>query len=163
MAGGVAVDTKIKQTRITSHDLIQTNCSIIHSLWLTTPASQRLATGWTIKMKISHEYQPLTAGIFCTPGNVEWEDGVKSMDWWQGWVGMALICYYPATTPDTESVNSSAHNSPLTQWSYLGCQNSDSASSSNFHHLALLVALVSHSSNFHHWPLLALLVALVLH
>ena len=48
------------------------------------------------------------------------------------------------------------------QWSYLGCQNTDSASSSKFHHLAflaLLVALVSHSSNFHH---LALLVALVL-
>ena len=43
------------------------------------------------------------------------------------------------------------------------CQKSDSASSSKFHHLALLVALVSHSSNFHHWPLLALLVALVLH
>ena len=33
----------------------------------------------------------------------------------QSWAGMALICYYPATTPDTESVNSSAHNSPLTQ------------------------------------------------
>ena len=52
------------------------------------------------------------------------------------------------------------------QWSYLGWQTSDSASSSKFHHLALLallVALVSSSSNFHHWPLLALLVALVLH
>ena len=45
----------------------------------------------------------------------------------------------------------------------LGYQISDSASSSKFHHLALLVALVSHNSNFHHWPLLALLVALVLH
>ena len=45
----------------------------------------------------------------------------------------------------------------------LGCQTSHSASSSNFHHWALLVALVSHSSNFHHWPLLALLVALMLH
>ena len=49
-----------------------------------------------------------------------------------------------------------------------GYQTSDSASSSKFHHLALLallallVALVSRSSNFHHWPLLALLVALVL-
>ena len=45
-----------------------------------------------------------------------------------------------------------------------GYQTSDSASSSKFHHLALLallVALVSHSSNFHHWPLLALLVVLV--
>ena len=48
----------------------------------------------------------------------------------------------------------------------LVCPTSDSASSSKFHHLALLalfVALVFHSSNFHHWPLLALLVALVLH
>ena len=45
----------------------------------------------------------------------------------------------------------------------IGCQTSDSGSNSKFHHLALLVALVSHSSNFHHWPLLALLVALVLH
>ena len=45
----------------------------------------------------------------------------------------------------------------------LGCQTCDSASSSIFHHLALLVALVSYSSNFHHWPLLALLVALGLH
>ena len=44
-----------------------------------------------------------------------------------------------------------------------GYQTSDSASSSKFHHLALLVALVSCSSNFHHWPLLALLVALVLY
>ena len=44
-----------------------------------------------------------------------------------------------------------------------GCQTSDSASSSKFHHFALLVAPVSHSSNFHHWPLLALLVALLLH
>ena len=44
-----------------------------------------------------------------------------------------------------------------------GYQTSDSASSSKFHHLALLVALVSHSLNFHHWPLLALLVELVLH
>ena len=41
-----------------------------------------------------------------------------------------------------------------------GCQTSNSASSSKFHFLVLLVALVSHSSNFHHWPLL---VALVLH
>ena len=45
---------------------------------------------------------------------------------------------------DPGSVNSSGKRS------YLGCQTSDSASSSNFHHLALLVALVSHSSNFHH-------------
>ena len=30
------------------------------------------------------------------------------------------------------------------QWSYLGCQNSDSASSSKFHYFALLVALVLH-------------------
>ena len=47
-----------------------------------------------------------------------------------------------------------------------GCQTSNSASSTNFHHLALLallVALVSHILNFHHWPLLALLVVLVLH
>ena len=42
----------------------------------------------------------------------------------------------------------------------LGYQTRDSASSSKFHHLALLVVLVSHSSNFHHWPLLALLVVL---
>ena len=35
-----------------------------------------------------------------------------------------------------------------------GCQTSDSASNSKFHHLAF-VALVSNSSNFHHWPLLA--------
>ena len=41
----------------------------------------------------------------------------------------------------------------------LGCQTSDSASSSEFYHLALLVVLVSHSSNFHHWLLLALFVA----
>ena len=48
----------------------------------------------------------------------------------------------------------------------VGYGTSHSASSSTFHHLALLVllvALVSCSSNFHHWPLLALLVALVLH
>ena len=38
----------------------------------------------------------------------------------------------------------------------LGCQTSNSASSSKFHHLTLLVALVSHSSNFHHRPLFAL-------
>ena len=38
-----------------------------------------------------------------------------------------------------------------------GYQTSDSASSSKYHHLSLLVALVSHCSNFHHWPLLALL------
>ena len=44
----------------------------------------------------------------------------------------------------------------------LGCQTSDSASSSKFHHLALLVALVSRSPNFHHWPLLALLMAMAL-
>ena len=53
--------------------------------------------------------------------------------------------------------------SPLCQM-MPGCQTSNSASSSKFHHLALLallVALVSQSSNFHHWPLLALLVALV--
>ena len=52
------------------------------------------------------------------------------------------------------------------QWSFLGCQNSDSASSSKLHHLtllALLVELVSYSSNFQQWPLLALLVVLVLH
>ena len=55
------------------------------------------------------------------------------------------------------------HLGSLHQWSYIGCQNSDSASSSKFHHLALLVVLVSHSSNFHHWHLLALLVALVKH
>jgi len=45
------------------------------------------------------------------------------------------------------------------QWSYIGCQTSNSASSSKFHHLALLalfVVLVSCSSNFHNWPLLAL-------
>ena len=36
----------------------------------------------------------------------------------------------------------------------LGYQTSDSASSSKFHNLALLVVLVSRSSNFHHWPLL---------
>ena len=42
-----------------------------------------------------------------------------------------------------------------------GYQISHSANSSKFHHLALLVALVSHSSNFHHWSLLALLVMLV--
>ena len=45
----------------------------------------------------------------------------------------------------------------------LGYQTSNSASSSKFHHLALLVALVLCSSNFHHLPLLPLLVALVLH
>ena len=44
-----------------------------------------------------------------------------------------------------------------------GYQTSDSTSSSKFHHLALLVALVLPSSNFHHWPLLALLVTLVLY
>ena len=49
----------------------------------------------------------------------------------------------------------------MEQWSYLGCQKSNSVSSSKFHHLALLVAQVSRSSNFHHWPLLALLVVLV--
>ena len=43
----------------------------------------------------------------------------------------------------------------------IGCQTSDSASSSKFHHFALLVALVSHNSNVHHWPLLD--VALVSH
>ena len=51
------------------------------------------------------------------------------------------------------------------QWSYLGYQNSNSASSSKFHYLAflaLLVALMLCSSNFHHWPLLALLMALLL-
>ena len=32
----------------------------------------------------------------------------------------------------------------------LGYQNSDSASSSKFHHMALLEVLVLHSSNFHH-------------
>ena len=40
----------------------------------------------------------------------------------------------------------------------IGYSNSDSPSSSKFHHLALLfllVALVLSSSNFHHWPLLA--------
>ena len=49
---------------------------------------------------------------------------------------------------------------------YIVCQTSNSASSSKFHHLALLAliaALVSYSSNFYHWPLLALLFALVLH
>ena len=51
----------------------------------------------------------------------------------------------------------------LSQWSYLGCQTSDSASSSKFQHLALLVALVSNISNFYHWPLLPLLVELVMH
>ena len=54
----------------------------------------------------------------------------------------------------------------LHQWSYLGCQNSDLAIGSKFHHLALLallVVLVSHCSNFHHWPLLAFNVVLVLH
>ena len=51
----------------------------------------------------------------------------------------------------------------LVQWSYLGYQTRYLASSSKFHHLALLMALVSYSSNFHHWPLLVLLVALVLH
>ena len=48
----------------------------------------------------------------------------------------------------------------------LGCQTSNSASSSIFHHMALLaflVVLVLHSSNFQHWPLIALLVVLVLH
>ena len=46
----------------------------------------------------------------------------------------------------------------------LGCQSSDSASSSKLNHLlAMLVALVSHSSNFYHWPLFPLLVELVLH
>ena len=49
------------------------------------------------------------------------------------------------------------------QGSYLGYQTSDSASSSKFPYLALLVALVSHSSNFHNWPLFALLVALLSH
>ena len=44
-----------------------------------------------------------------------------------------------------------------------GYQTSDSASSSKFHHLDFLVALVSQNSNFHYWPLLALLVALALH
>ena len=44
-----------------------------------------------------------------------------------------------------------------------GCQTINSASSSKFYHLALLVVLVSCSSNFQHWPLLALFVALVLH
>ena len=42
-------------------------------------------------------------------------------------------------------------------------QTSNSAHSSKFHHLALLVALVLCSSNFYHCPLLTLLVALVLH
>ena len=55
------------------------------------------------------------------------------------------------------------HSTTVRQWSYLGCQTSDSASSSKFHHLVMLVELVSHSSNLHHWPLLALLVALVLY
>ena len=51
------------------------------------------------------------------------------------------------------------------QFNYLtlGYQTSDSASSSKFHYLALLVALVSYSSNFQHWLLLALLVAPALH
>ena len=44
-----------------------------------------------------------------------------------------------------------------------GCQTSYSASSSKFHHLAFLMALVSCSSNFLNWPLLALFVVLVLH
>ena len=55
---------------------------------------------------------------------------------------------------------------PLVTMILPGYQTCNSASSSNFHHLALLallVALVSHSSNFHHWPLLALLMVLVLH
>ena len=53
-------------------------------------------------------------------------------------------------TPESHSAND------LT----LGCRTSDSASSSKFHHLALLVSC---SSNFHHWPLLSLFVVLVLH
>ena len=45
-----------------------------------------------------------------------------------------------------------------------GCQTSDSANRSKFHHLALLalhVVLVPSNSNCHHWPLLTLLVVLV--
>ena len=45
----------------------------------------------------------------------------------------------------------------------IGYSTSDSASSKQFHHYALLVALVSHLSNIHNWTLLVLLVALVLH
>ena len=55
------------------------------------------------------------------------------------------------------------YNTATTNDLTLGYQTSDSVSSSNFHHLALLLMLVLHSSNFHHRPLLALLVALVLH
>ena len=42
-----------------------------------------------------------------------------------------------------------------------GYQIINSACSSKFRHLALLVVLVSPILNFHHWPLLALLVVLV--
>ena len=47
---------------------------------------------------------------------------------------------------------------PWCQWSYFRISDS-----SKFHHLALLVTLVSCSLNFHLWPLFALLVALVLY
>ena len=40
------------------------------------------------------------------------------------------------------------------QWSYIGCQNSNSASSSNFHQWPLLVVLVPHSSNYTTGPCL---------
>ena len=54
------------------------------------------------------------------------------------------------------------HQQDLTPMILPGCQTSDSASGSKFHHWPLLVALVLHSSNFYHWPLLVLLVVLVL-
>ena len=82
---------------------------------------------------------------------------------------MELI-FYSAASEKTSDMNNHNVRSQVSGWCWSllcndllpGCQTSDSASSSKFHHLALLVVLVSHSSNFHHWPLLALLVALVL-
>ena len=64
--------------------------------------------------------------------------------------------YVPAAVDSFPPVVSSVSGNDHT----IGYSTSDSVSSSKFHHLSLLVVLVSHSSNFHHWPLL---VALVLH
>ena len=68
------------------------------------------------------------------------------------WQSDKIVCflnllkchYYPIKTMNKFCVN---------QWSYLGCQTSDSASNSKFHQFTLLVALVSYSSNFYHWHL----------
>ena len=116
-----------------------------------------------------------TSSTLCSSVMSEWGHSLVVSTVSQMMLG-SLSTQHPVTQCEVMSLNTPRHH-PRTgqllitdtytqQWSYTGCQNSDSVSSSKFHHLALLallVVLVSHILNFHHWPLLALRVVLVLH